>query len=51
MIRRSYMNDPKSTNEAFYQGWFRTVDVLRIDSEGYIYLTERKKELIKYKGY
>jgi long-subunit acyl-CoA synthetase (AMP-forming) len=44
------MNDPMSTKEAFYQGWMRTGDVLRADTEGFFYLTDRKKELIKYKG-
>jgi 4-coumarate--CoA ligase len=45
-----YMNDPKSTEEAFHDGWMKTGDVLRADEEGFFYLTDRKKELIKYKG-
>jgi 4-coumarate--CoA ligase len=45
-----YMNDPKSTIEAFHDGWMKTGDVLRADEEGFFYLTDRKKELIKYKG-
>jgi 4-coumarate--CoA ligase len=45
-----YMNDPKSTEEAFHDGWMRTGDVLRVDEEGFLFLTDRKKELIKYKG-
>lgn len=64
---RRYMNDPKSTKEAFHDGWMRTGDVLKADEEGFFYLTDRKyvlndlqeananifcrKELIKYKGY
>ena len=44
------MNDPASTKETFHQGWMRTGDVLRADEEGFFYLTDRKKELIKYKG-
>ncbi|KAH6673101.1 acyl-CoA synthetases/AMP-acid ligases II [Halenospora varia] len=50
-IFRRYMNDPKSTNEAFHDGWMRTGDVLKVDKEGFFYLTDRKKELIKYKGF
>jgi len=45
------MNDVKSTQKAFHDGWMRTGDVLRVDAEGFFYLTDRKKELIKYKGF
>ncbi len=45
------MNDPKATEEAFDQGWMKTGDILRIDSDGFFYLIERKKEMIKYNGY
>jgi long-subunit acyl-CoA synthetase (AMP-forming) len=44
------MNDPKSTEESFHDGWMKTGDVLRVDEEGFLFLTDRKKELIKYKG-
>ncbi|KAF2837367.1 acyl-CoA synthetases/AMP-acid ligases II [Patellaria atrata CBS 101060] len=50
-VFRRYMNDPKSTEETFHQGWMRTGDVVRCDDQGFWYLTERKKELIKYKGF
>jgi 4-coumarate--CoA ligase len=49
-VFRGYMRDPKATREGFHQGWMRTGDVLRIDEDGFLYLTSRKKELIKYKG-
>ena len=42
---------PVATREAFHRGWMRTGDVLRADTDGFFYLTCRKKELIKYKGY
>lgn len=48
---RRYVNDPGATVEVFYDGWMRTGDVLHIDSDGFLYLTDRKKELIKYKGF
>jgi 4-coumarate--CoA ligase len=44
------MNDVRSTQETFHDGWMRTGDVLRAYEEGFFYLTDRKKELIKYKG-
>ncbi|OCL10040.1 amp dependent CoA ligase, partial [Glonium stellatum] len=49
-IFRRYMNDPVATQQAFHDGWMRTGDILRIAKNGFLYLTERKKELIKYKG-
>ena len=30
-------------------GWFKTGDILLRDAEGYFYVVDRKKELIKYK--
>jgi acyl-CoA synthetase (AMP-forming)/AMP-acid ligase II len=32
-------------------GWLRTGDVGRVDADGYLYVVDRLKELIKYKGF
>lgn len=49
-VFRRYLNDPEATKEAFHDGWLKTGDVLQVDDDGFFYLIERKKELIKYKG-
>ncbi|KAF2476710.1 acyl-CoA synthetases/AMP-acid ligases II [Lindgomyces ingoldianus] len=49
-IFKGYMRNKKATREAFDGEWMRTGDILKIDKEGFWWLTERKKELIKYKG-
>jgi long-chain acyl-CoA synthetase len=41
-----YWQDPAATAEAFDGRWLRTGDLGRIDDDGYVYLTVRKKELI-----
>ena len=32
-------------------GWLRTGDIVCFDEDGYLYLSDRLKEIIKYKGY
>lgn len=42
----------KATKESITpDGWFKTGDVATRDNEGLFYIVDRKKELIKYKGY
>ncbi|KXJ90409.1 hypothetical protein Micbo1qcDRAFT_205257 [Microdochium bolleyi] len=46
-----YKDNPQETAATLDQdGWLRTGDVVRIDEDGDMWLTGRKKELIKYKG-
>lgn len=46
-----YKNNPAATREAkTTDGWLRTGDVVRVDVDGFFYLTGRKKELIKFRG-
>lgn len=49
-IFRRYMRNEDATKETFDGEWMKTGDVVRVDEDGYWWLTERKKELIKYKG-
>jgi fatty-acyl-CoA synthase len=45
-----YFNNGERTAEAFIGGWFHSGDLARIDSEGYIYIVDRKKDVIKTGG-
>ncbi|KAF2651222.1 acyl-CoA synthetases/AMP-acid ligases II [Lophiostoma macrostomum CBS 122681] len=49
-VFRRYMRNAEATNDTFVGNWMKTGDVGKVDKEGYFFLTERKKELIKYKG-
>ncbi|HEY0265059.1 MAG TPA: long-chain fatty acid--CoA ligase [Granulicella sp.] len=47
-IFRGYWNKPQETAEAFSEdGWFRTGDIGNLDADGFISITDRKKELLK----
>jgi long-chain acyl-CoA synthetase len=45
-----YWNKPGETKEAFVDGWFKTGDIGRVDEEGYLLVTDRKKDLLKTSG-
>ena len=48
-MTKGYYKRPEVTREAFVDGWFRTGDIGLVKN-GLIYVVDRKKELIKYKG-
>ncbi|EKD02051.1 AMP binding protein [Trichosporon asahii var. asahii CBS 8904] len=50
-LMEGYHDNPKATADCMDGDWFKTGDVGRIDEDGFIYIVDRVKELIKYKGY
>ena len=49
-IFKGYWNRPEETQNAFVNGWFKTGDIGNIDADGYLSVTDRKKDLIKTSG-
>ncbi|HET8666977.1 MAG TPA: AMP-binding protein [Terriglobales bacterium] len=45
-ITPGYWQDPVATRESFHGSWFRTGDIGYVDEDGYLYITDRKKDLI-----
>jgi fatty-acyl-CoA synthase len=41
-----YWNNPEATAEAFAGGWFHSGDLVRMDEEGYVWVVDRKKDMI-----
>jgi long-chain acyl-CoA synthetase len=54
-IMQGYWKRPKETDESLVEiegrKWLRTGDLVRMDEEGYFHFFDRKRDLIKYKGY
>jgi fatty-acyl-CoA synthase len=45
-VTKGYWKDPEKTAAAFFGDWFRTGDIGHLDDEGFLYLTDRKKDMI-----
>ncbi len=51
-VMKGYLNNPEATAITIDDGgWLHTGDVARIDADGHMYIVDRVKELIKYKGF
>jgi acyl-CoA synthetase (AMP-forming)/AMP-acid ligase II len=49
-VTSGYLDDPEANQSAFRKGWFHTGDIGRLDSEGFLFLTGRLKEMINRGG-
>src|SRR6266567_2859852 len=49
-VFQGYWNKPEETREAFVDGWFKTGDIGKLDEDGFLYVTDRKKDLLKTSG-
>lgn len=45
-LMSGYWNNPQATAEAFTGGWFHSGDLVRMDSDGYLWVVDRKKDMI-----
>jgi long-chain acyl-CoA synthetase len=50
-VMKGYHNMPTETANVLREGWLYTGDIARMDEEGYFFIVDRKKELIKPGGY
>lgn len=45
-LMSGYWNNPQATAEAFAGGWFHSGDLVRMDEDGYVWVVDRKKDMI-----
>jgi len=49
-VFEGYWNKLEETRDAFVDGWFKTGDIGKLDEDGFLYVTDRKKDLLKTSG-
>jgi long-chain acyl-CoA synthetase len=50
-IMQGYWKAPEATAAALREGWYYSGDIGCVDERGYLYIRDRKKEMIKFKGF
>ncbi len=50
-VMKAYHNMPEETRHVLRNGWLYTGDIARMDEDGYFYIVDRKKDLIKVSGF
>ena len=49
-VMKGYWNDPEATARSLADGWLRTGDIGHLDDDGYLHITDRKRDFIKNSG-
>jgi long-chain acyl-CoA synthetase len=49
-VMLGYYNQPEATEHVLQDGWFRTGDMVKIDADGYIFIVDRKKDMLIVRG-
>ena len=50
IIMQGYFRDPEQTANTFHEGWFKTGDLVKRDSDGYYFFISRKRDIIRRRG-